>query len=170
MQVLDISNWMINDEYQLSGTRKKHWVVNPMDEKEFIFKIPRVNGELWAEIVAFKIGEALGLKMSNYNIALRNGQLGVLSTNFVNKDVETFYEGGDLFEAKFPSFNRYRLHNYTLENIVDILKEFYLDEEFVAIPFFDALIGNQDRHCDNWGLIIKGNRSFLAPIYDNGTS
>lgn len=34
---------------------------------------------------------------------------------------------------------------------------------------FDTLIGNQDRHCDNWGVIRNTNDSYrLAPLYDNG--
>jgi hypothetical protein len=33
--------------------------------------------------------------------------------------------------------------------------------------FFDALIGNTDRHHENWGLI---NNERLSPLYDNGIS
>lgn len=39
---------------------------------------------------------------------------------------------------------------------------------------FDALIGNTDRHQDNWGLIFTRTeqvaRCRLAPLFDNGTS
>ncbi|WP_349507969.1 hypothetical protein, partial [Agrobacterium pusense] len=39
---------------------------------------------------------------------------------------------------------------------------------------FDALIGNTDRHQDNWGILIqrlkKRTLVTLAPLFDNGTS
>lgn len=38
------------------------------------------------------------------------------------------------------------------------------------IPVFDAFIANQDRHCDNWGVIVEGSCYQLAPVYDNGAS
>jgi hypothetical protein len=43
---------------------------------------------------------------------------------------------------------------------------------------FDALIGNTDRHQDNWGIIItrqteapnKIKKMRISPVFDNGTS
>ncbi|MEC5270369.1 hypothetical protein P9G49_15320 [Heyndrickxia coagulans] len=29
---------------------------------------------------------------------------------------------------------------------------------------------NQDRHCDNWGIIYDNNEYRIAPVYDNGAS
>lgn len=34
---------------------------------------------------------------------------------------------------------------------------------------FDALIGNTDRHQDNWGIIKNGDVR-ISPVFDNGTS
>jgi hypothetical protein len=47
--------------------------------------------------------------------------------------------------------------------------------EYLSMFLFDIIIGNTDRHQDNWGIIIektdtgKGKAS-LSPAYDNGTS
>ena len=35
---------------------------------------------------------------------------------------------------------------------------------------FDALIGEQDRHEENWGIEIENNRYKISPLYDNGCS
>ncbi|MFH1714788.1 MAG: HipA domain-containing protein [Elusimicrobiota bacterium] len=35
---------------------------------------------------------------------------------------------------------------------------------------FDALIGNTDRHQDNWGILYKSKGNYLSPAFDNGTS
>lgn len=50
------------------------------------------------------------------------------------------------------------------------MSEYQLDNDFIKIPLFDAFIGNQDRHCDNWGIIDGKNGYRLSPIYDNGSS
>ena len=34
----------------------------------------------------------------------------------------------------------------------------------------DALIGNPDRHFDNWGLLSRGMDIIFAPVYDCGSS
>ena len=33
---------------------------------------------------------------------------------------------------------------------------------------FDALVGEQDRHEENWGIERKGNEYKISPLYDNG--
>lgn len=35
---------------------------------------------------------------------------------------------------------------------------------------FDALIGEQDRHEENWWITEKQGKSFISPLYDNGDS
>ena len=52
-----------------------------------------------------------------------------------------------------------------IKNKEEILKSFW--DMFVA----DALIGNPDRHLDNWGLLynIKTNSYIFSPIYDCGS-
>jgi len=51
-----------------------------------------------------------------------------------------------------------------IENKADILNSFW--DMFVI----DALIGNSDRHFDNWGILEKGGQILFAPIYDCGSS
>lgn len=34
----------------------------------------------------------------------------------------------------------------------------------------DSLIGNSDRHLDNWGFLVKGNHIRFAPVYDCGSA
>ncbi|MGG3845345.1 HipA domain-containing protein [Aeribacillus composti] len=67
-------------------------------------------------------------------------------------------------------FDRYSLKYYDFPNIIKVLSEFSLERDFIQIPIFDALIANQDRHCDNWGIIVYRAGYQLAPIYDNGAS
>ena len=45
-----------------------------------------------------------------------------------------------------------------------------LFKDFIKIMIFDALIGEQDRHEENWGITEKEGKSFISPLYDNGDS
>ncbi|WAA12427.1 HipA domain-containing protein [Fervidibacillus halotolerans] len=170
MCILDVSSWREEFNKQASGTRVKYWIIDPQTSHEYMFKIPRENtGEAWAEKISSEIGKLLGLSMVDVHLAVRKNIYGIIAKKFTS-GTEEFYEGGDLITSIVDEFDRYKLDYYNFENISKVLKEFQLDKEFVAIPIFDALIGNQDRHCDNWGIIRTKTGYRLAPIYDNGAS
>lgn len=38
--------------------------------------------------------------------------------------------------------------------------------DFLKMVAFDAWIGNGDRHSENWGIVVGGNRWRLAPMFD----
>lgn len=170
MDLLDVSSWKLDDRRQVSGTRAKYWLIHPETEERYLFKIPKEGtGEAWAEKIASEIGKKIGFSMMDVNLAKRNNTIAILAKNFVN-DQEEFFEGGDLFFTIAEDFDRYQLKYYDFHNIVKFLSEYGLERDFIKIPIFDALIGNQDRHCDNWGIISSKDGYRLAPIYDNGAS
>ncbi|MGN7479174.1 HipA domain-containing protein [Solibacillus silvestris] len=172
--MIDISLWERDIKSQASGTRTKFWVCQPSegsDEKiKYLFKIPTEGtGGHWAEFIASQIGAKLNFYTAEVELALNCGIKGTISKNF-RAETEALYEGGDLFLAQFENFDRHSLINYELPHILTILTEYNLEKDFVAIPVFDALIANSDRHCDNWGVLDGPWGIRLAPIYDNGSS
>lgn len=170
MSILDVSHWEEDYNNQISGTRAKYWIIKPDSKQQFMFKIPTENtGEAWAEKISAEIGKLLGLSMMDVNFAVRQDIHGIIAKKFTS-GTEEFYEGGDLITSIVEDFDRYKLDNYSFDHISKALAEFQLDKDFVVIPVFDALIGNQDRHCDNWGIIATRSDYRFAPIYDNGAS
>ncbi|CQR46244.1 Serine/threonine-protein kinase CtkA [Paraliobacillus sp. PM-2] len=168
--IKNVSNWKKDMKSQASGTRAKFWLENPTDEIKYLFKIPTENtGEYWAEYISSQIGQLIGIDVMHVELASYNGIIGTIAKNFVEKN-EEFYEGGDLFFNYFPDFDRYQLKHYELPNILTVLSEYSVERDFIIIPVFDTFIGNQDRHCDNWGIINSENGFHLSPIYDNGSS
>lgn len=168
--ILDVSLWEKDTKKQASGTRAKFWIKHPKFQTRYLFKIPRENtGEYWAEFIASKIGQAIGMEIIDVELATYNGTIGTIAKNFV-KTKEEFYEGGDLFFTLFSDFDRYALKHYNFSNIIKVLTPYNLERAFISVPVFDAFIGNQDRHCDNWGIIMSDDAYKLSPIYDNGTS
>lgn len=172
--MIDVSHWKRDEKSYASGTRSKFWLCEPTsntnNSTKYLFKIPTEGtGGHWAEFIASTIGMKLGFDTVEVKLAKHQGTVGTISKNFRTK-VEEFYEGGDLFLAQFENFDRYSLTYYELPNIIDILTPYNLEKEFIALPIFDALIANNDRHCDNWGVLSGPKGIHLAPIYDNGSS
>lgn len=172
--MIDISLWKRDEKSQASGTRSKFWLLEPETDPEdpikHLFKIPTEGtGGHWAEFIASKVGTLLGFHTAEVKLAAHKGIIGTISRNFRTK-TEELYEGGDLFLAQFEDFDRYSLTYYELPHIIGLLAAYDLEKEFVALPVYDALIANNDRHCDNWGVLSGPIGIRLAPIYDNGSS
>lgn len=172
--MIDTSLWKRDEKSQASGTRSKFWLfepgTNPKNPTKQLFKIPTEGtGGHWAEFVASEIGMRLGFNTAEVRLAKHEGVIGTISKNFRAK-AEDFYEGGDLFLARFEKFDRRSLTYYELPHIIDLLTAYNLEKDFVALPVYDALIANNDRHCDNWGVLSGPKGIRLAPIYDNGSS
>lgn len=90
------------------------------------------------------------------------------SLTFVTKNFMQNFTGTLNHIYKFlPKGDRY----YTCEELIKVIQkqtsEPKAEERFVEICLFDALIGNNDRHGRNLGIIDTGKNQMLAPMYDN---
>lgn len=169
--IQDISHWQIDERINASGIREKFWLIEPSTSIRYLFKLPREKtGEVWAEEINATIGRLLGLSMMETSIVSYHGRIGILLKNFIAHKGEEFYSGADLLKTIIDSFNPAELTDYTLKNIIACLKPFKLDEQIASMILFDALIANQDRHCENWGIIRKGDNFVFSPLFDNGSS
>ena len=172
--MIDTSLWKRDEKSQASGTRTKFWLIAPKKKSEkpvkYLFKVPTEGtGGHWAEYITSKVGVQLGFPTAEVELSKYQDIIGTISKNFRNQ-TEELYEGGDLFVARFEKFDRHSLTYYELPHILEILSEYSLENAFVALPVYDALIANNDRHCDNWGVLSGPKGIRLAPIYDNGSS
>ena len=184
----DISNWGFYG-YGVDSTLEKIELLAPErtpseseGHRRYILKYPRVFdvGVSWediTELIASQIGKLLKLKMMDVAIVQRDGRRGALLKNFVPYKGQ-FLEGGSILSEfeEYESDKLLELKNETLINAgFDIIErlEYWqvVKKEFIAMNFFDILIGNQDRHPFNWMMLYyeDGNKSF-SPIYDNGAS
>lgn len=167
----DVSRWEIDETLNASGTREKFWLTKPETGEKYLFKLPKDGtGEIWAEKVASEVGKALKLEMMDVSLATFNGRSGLILKNFIEKGNEEFFDGGDLLKTIVEDFDPNELDFYNLDNVLSCLRPFSLEKEIVKVILFDALIANQDRHCENWGVIQREARIRFAPIFDNGAS
>lgn len=98
------------------------------------------------EVRASKILQQLGFKVLNYEKTVYDNEEVAVSKCFTSKDVG-YVTAGDMIQ------------NY------DIDTDYYA---YDIMNLCDYLVGNSDRHQDNWGYIFNDNREIIgfAPIID----
>lgn len=153
--------------------------------------VPAYTGEHWAEKIAAEIAGALGIPHAVVELAQeqRSNRPGAMVRDVKPTSRETLVHGNELLmrqDPSYPSGQKYQARAYTLDNVFFALSEptiglpagFDLPEEirtavdvFVGYLLLDALIGNTDRHHENWALIrFLGGTRVLAPSYDHASS
>lgn len=167
---IDITNWNKIPYSSTGGTRAKNIYVFPGDEKQYFFKGSKklADGkfkyptEFWSEIAASKIGQMLGFNLLDYDIGFDKNdeqQIGCLSKSMVEHTENKLSEGVDFLRGFDSSYNPKKDETrYTVEFIKEALTYFELSEflpNFIEMLIFDAIVGNSDRHQENWGFISK---------------
>lgn len=165
---IDITNWNKIPYSSTGGTRAKNIYVFPVDEKKYFFKgskkLPdgtfNYPTEFWSEIVASKVGQMLGFNLLDYEIGYDindEQQIGCLSKSMVEHSENKLSEGVDFLRGFDSSYNpKNDETRYTVEFIKKALAYFELSEyvpHFIEMLIFDAIVGNSDRHQENWGFI-----------------
>lgn len=145
----------------------------------------RYPDQYWSEIIAFKIGRLMQLSIPPAFVAINSetGEPGSLIEWFTGYSFhidERYTPGGDYMQAMIEGYDRDKGREHNLNTIFSfsrLLKQHYnlnqdWKEYWGLCLCFDALIGNTDRHQENWGVLwnkSSGNCRF-APFFDNGTS
>jgi hypothetical protein len=206
-QVVDVSIWPPDDDYSPypEGARPKTAYICPDDatlpflipKHRYLFKQsnPRYPEQYWAEIVAYIAGGYTNVAVPPAFVSCdsRSHKCGALVEWFYGypeeKCVSRYTMGGDYMTRMIPRYDRVKgtQHNFrSIETLSRALtKADMLRDNFVSywskIFIFDALIGNTDRHQDNWGLIwynsigvdssnIENLVAMFSPAFDNGTA
>ena len=202
--LLDVSTWSSTDDYEgvfPKGAREKSSLLSPekvagflLPEYRYLFKesFARHPEQCWMEVLAYKLGGVMGVPVPPTFIAIKEGTIGALIEWFYD-DINdalfyNYYDGGDILKRVISDFDRKtgKQHNLTtIKNFIEALKSarlkaqatFELDwkEHWAKVFTFDTILGNTDRHQDNWGLsFYAGNKNEVfikfSPAFDNGTS
>ncbi len=166
-KIFDISEWGEQPWLNTGGTRNKKIYLNPEDNELYYFKQSLKKEkkdykfEFWSEIIAYEIGEMCGFDVLPYHIAIRGDEVGCISKSMINPDKEELVEGGryiQAFDNTFDPDDRKLRYQYNFALICNTLHFFKLDEfceDIVEILVFDSLIGNSDRHQENWAFITE---------------
>lgn len=130
------------------------------------------------------IGLFYGFNLASSKICLLGGQIRFLSRYFIEQETDELHHGADLYagylnDDKFVDeveVKRMTQSFFTIQFTKEVINHFFKDSHkeifisFMHMLFFDALVGNNDRHMYNWGIIrdIYGNnKAKYSPIYDS---
>jgi hypothetical protein len=183
------------------GTKKKFWYRHGGERWLFKYPRPGT-GEHWAEKLAAYFCEKLEIPHARYELAIYRETSGVTSQSFLRTQEEQEDNSGFSVENKEQlilgnqlislenreyAANRTIQKNswHTIHNVFDCLK--YIAppkgwtlpggietarDVFLGYLMLDALIGNGDRHDENWAVVapITGSQRSLAPTFDHASS
>lgn len=161
--------------------------VNPKTWIPFIAK----TAEKWyphesvIEYMINRAGETLGIRMNEVLLCRINGQIRFLSRYFLKRD-ESLIHGAEIcgefledmeMAKQIADEKKSARELFTFEFIVEAVKAIFPGNyeaillELVRMLTFDALVGNNDRHFYNWGIIAHKKKSNqlprFAPVYDS---
>ncbi|NPA43584.1 MAG: hypothetical protein GXO27_06130 [Chlorobi bacterium] len=142
-------------------------------------------GESITEQIITDIGKVLEFNMAYTKLCFVGGQIRLLSRYFLKQD-EILEHGAELYAAflKDKMFvddvERENMIQdfFTIKFTLEVFNEFFqnknvrsaIKRDFFRLLFFDALVGNNDRHMYNWGIIKPLHEKYpprFSPIYDS---
>ena len=188
-RVLDISDEQVLETEQL-GTKSKFWISiekENEEEQEWLFKIPRKNtGEHWAEKVAAEVAKLLVIPHADIELAQFQDIKGSCSKSFINKEKHPeLIHGNEILAGRVLGYEKekkYGQSNHTYANIRTAIDQMGSKSEsqralkhFAGYIVLDALIGNTDRHHENWAFLKwtdeqKQTHQVIAPTFDHASS
>lgn len=189
-----VDHFEVVEGMSVRGANEKDVLRDPDSGDKYIAKLGRRNNDLevMTEFAIFLIGRSLGVTVADARIARYRGRLRFLSRYFLSTgEPEELVHGMQLFrelydehtvkdvlgdqareqamfsvQAVKAAFGAHYFH-YGIGTAV----EDELFGGFVAMLTHDALIGVQDRHHENWGVVVQrdrvGPRPRFAPLYDS---
>lgn len=188
--------WMHN--FTLTGDAPKEFVriyrfhahplcrkSNPNTWPAYIAKV----GHKWypnesiTEYLMNQLGHVFGLTMAESELVIINHQLRFLSKYFLRSGKDQLIHGAEIFagyledeklvfdieaQGKARDFFTLQFVEKAVTNRFPQDKD-YIMRELVRLVLFDAVVGNNDRHYYNWGIVmpvIGKHKVRFAPIYD----
>lgn len=201
---IDIADWDRHIEFSEAypeGARPKRIVVSPHDPVQdvikpgwqYMFKLsdPKYTEQFWAELIAYQIGVLLDVAVPPSHAAFDSmtGECGSLSEWFYEEGEDVFYAAGYFFYREIKGFDKEKGTQHNLLTAQQLNIDFIGNDQiydFWSMMMFDSVIGNTDRHQENWGYLLnlspnsksvarrKGENFSVklrfAPWFDNGTS
>lgn len=139
-----------------------------------------------SEYIGSHIYKMLGIDVHETKLGIANEKVVVACKDFLNgseiiidyNSIKNYYD--EIVTEKIENLSSTSVHSNTdLDEIMIVMNENYyfkevpeLRKRFWDMFVIDALIFNNDRNDNNWGLVLNRDTAELrlSPVYDNGAS
>jgi hypothetical protein len=138
--------------------------------------------ESLTEQLITRIGQIYGLNIADSKLRMVSGQVRFMSKYFLNSRSEQLTHGAEIYEASlgkeiYSEIRDKKIESqyFTFQMTEEAIKEAFpgfaekIMRGFVEMLAFDALIGHNDRHPYNWGVIVpvlKSGAPRFSPVFD----
>ena len=179
----------VPEQLEQLGTKTKFWY-HDSNGRRMLFKEGRPDtGENWAEKVCCELCRKLDLPHAEYELAKWKGsRKGVVSPTFVPKGGRLVL-GNELLAKvvdDYDNTHQFHVRQHTVRIVMAVTSSGNIglpsgwsqpqaisDAAGVMVGYLmlDALVSNQDRHHENWGLIFLPEQGvYFAPTFDHASS
>lgn len=198
-QIRDVTSWPAAGA-EVMGTKPKVWLVS--DESSggdnpvrWLFKERHRlhTGDDWAEKIAATVAELLGIPHSTVELARRGEKRGIVTRDLVKQlgAVDLVLGNSLLVEAdpEYPGDGRFHVAAHTWDRVYAALSRPFIGlpagtpddpairtapDLFVGYLMLDALVGNTDRHHENWAVLQFESSgpervAVLCPSFDDAS-
>lgn len=192
----DVSLWRVVGE-EFLGTKPKRWLApGPADDGEVLWLMKDrtlsesdkfgtyPKGDDWSERIAAAVASAMDVPAAHVELAIKHVEgapplVGVISKR-IHDDNDSLVHGNELLQDYRGTSNAWDMTGYSLEAVEKALRNVGPPAQsdwhsawhlFVGYVLLDAVIGNTDRHPENWAAVDSGdsaNRT-LAPSFDHAS-
>ena len=191
-EICSADHFIVVPDISVRGATEKDVLQDPETGHRFIAKLGRRNNDLevMTEYAIYLVGRSLGVPVAEARIARYMGRLRFFSQYFLDpQQSEELVHGMQLFnelydEATVTGVLGNQLREQALFSVQAVRAAFgahYLQygpgveaelfSGFVTMLTHDALIGVQDRHHENWGVVVRREHGAppprFAPLYDS---
>ena len=176
--------WMFRSESL--GSKEKFWYRQAGEPgRNWLFKYPQPDtGQHWAEKIAEEIARRLGIEHARVELAVVGDRRGSVTESFASPELDLWHGNQVLTGADHGYDPEARFHHsrHTLRRIWGALERVFKRAEaakqaklkIADYIVLDAVIGNTDRHHENWGLLRRrvGARVIgtMAPSFDHASA
>ena len=137
-----------------------------VEQELYYYKYVNSISNTYNELIAAEIAKEFGIKCADTDIGTIDSNIVILSKDFIKDN--RFIKMEDILKEVYKVEDTDLYNN--IEDVVYALNKKYgkdFKDEITKMFLFDMLIGNGDRHSQNYGVLEKDNRVSLAPIFDN---